>query len=71
MFTHSPIQPQPTNILQPQMTGVPQSYDPTDRYSVFKNMNAPPQQQSSIFTPAGSMAYGQTGFNNQPNTRRW
>ncbi|KAG2221532.1 hypothetical protein INT45_004526 [Circinella minor] len=66
MFTQSPVQAQPTGFLQPQMTGVPNNnqFDPLDKYSAFKNMPQQ-QQQPSIFTPAGSMAHGQSGFRNQ------
>ncbi|KAI9492787.1 hypothetical protein BDB00DRAFT_826432 [Zychaea mexicana] len=74
MFTQSPMQSQPTGFLQPQMTGVPSNQpDPLDRYSAFRSMSSQPQQQQqqpSIFTPAGSMAHGQSAFSNQQN-RGW
>ncbi|KAI7868694.1 uncharacterized protein EV154DRAFT_134108 [Mucor mucedo] len=58
-FHHSPLQSQqPTGYMQPQMTGF---------------QSQPPQQQqqpaNSIFTPQGSMQYGQSAFPN--NQRPW
>ncbi|KAG1168989.1 hypothetical protein G6F70_008773 [Rhizopus microsporus] len=54
VFNQSPIQSQqPTGYMQPQMTGIqPQ----------------PTGAAHSIFTPQGSMQYGQSAF---PNERRW
>ncbi|KAL9538294.1 hypothetical protein MBANPS3_011040 [Mucor bainieri] len=59
-FHQSPLQSQqPTGYMQPQMTGFPPQQ--------------PPQQQqpagNSIFTPQGSMQYGQSAFPN--NQRPW
>ncbi|KAF1802942.1 hypothetical protein FB192DRAFT_1434352 [Mucor lusitanicus] len=57
-FHQSPLQSQqPTGYMQPQMTGFPPQQ--------------PPQQPAgnSIFTPQGSMQYGQSAFPN--NQRPW
>ncbi|KAI8343537.1 hypothetical protein BC941DRAFT_498554 [Chlamydoabsidia padenii] len=64
-FTQSPTQPPSSSPaylqqLQPQMTGIQQTElsGARDKYAPFKTPNA------DIFTPSGSLKYGQSGFTN-------
>ncbi|CAO3591343.1 unnamed protein product [Absidia cylindrospora] len=65
-FTSSPMQqPTPSSSylqqLQPQMTGIQQTElsGARDKYAAFRTPNA------DVFTPSGSMQYGQSGFPQQ------
>ncbi|OBZ83493.1 hypothetical protein A0J61_08462, partial [Choanephora cucurbitarum] len=59
-FHQSPLQShQPTGYMQPQMTGFPQQQAPPP---------PPSAGGSNIFTPQGSMQYGQSAF---PTQRPW